>query len=352
MELTLPRDRYGTGAELSRFTRELERHLSELPGVEAAGAINQLPLSDLPNWSSPYRLRTSEMAEDTSSEADGRVVTPGYFETVRARLVDGRFFEPADDEDARDVVVVDETLAKKAWPFERGVGQEIQIDVCKEDGFVPVWAEVVGVVQHMRHHDPRFEIREQFFVPFAQGAHNQMGVVLKARGEPLELITPARSAIAAIDKDLAISNVRVLDSYAENARAVQRFTMVLAAAFAGAALALGCIGLYSIMAYDVSCRQRELGLRAALGSSSAGIAGLVLRRGAALALAGIALGLAGALATGQLLDPRRILYGVEPTDPKTLALVPLILAAVALAASWLPARRATEVDPAVVLRQK
>jgi len=229
------------------------------------------------------------------------------------------------------------------------VGQEIQIDVRKEDGFVPIWAEVVGVVQHMRHHDPRFEIREQFFVPFAQGARNQMGVVLRARGEPLELIAPARSAIASIDKDLAISNVRVLDSYVENARAVQRFTMVLAAAFASAALALGCIGLYSIMAYDVSCRQRELGLRAALGSSSAAIAGLVLRRGAALALAGIGLGLAGALATGQLLEG--LLYGVEPTDPRTLALVPLILATVALVASWLPARRATEVDTAVVLRQ-
>gem|GEM_PF-6614037 len=116
MELTLPRGRYSTGAELSQFTRELERRLNELPGVEAAGAINQLPLSDLPNWSSPYRLRTSEMAEDTSSEADGRVVTPGYLETVRARLVDGRFFEPADEK-----THVPSLSSTRRWQEKRGL---------------------------------------------------------------------------------------------------------------------------------------------------------------------------------------------------------------------------------------
>ena len=350
MELTLPLQRYGTGASLNNFTRELERRLSGVSSVEAAGAINQLPLSDLPNWSSPYRLRTAENAEAEANEADGRVLTPGYFDTVGATLVDGRFFTVSDDGESQHVVVVDELLAAKAWPGEKAVGQEIQVEVRKERGFVNVWARVVGVVQHMRHHDPRFEVREQFFVPFAQGARNQMGVAIRARGNPYDVSAPVQAAIAAIDKDLAISNVRLLEDYAQDARAVQRFTMVLAAGFALMALILGSLGLYGVVAYAVSCRRREIGLRLALGSTSAGIARWVLGQGAVLVLAGVGIGLVGALASGQLLQG--LLFGVASSDSVTLTLVPLLLASVAILASWHPARRATRVDPAVVLREE
>ena len=350
MELTLPRRRYGTGVSLANFTRELERRLGEIPGVEAAGAINQLPLSDLPNWSSPYRLRTTEMAEGETNEADGRVVTPGYFEAVRATIVEGRFFDERDIESSRHVVIVDELLASKAWPGESALGQEIEVEVRKEQGFVTVWADVVGVVQHMRHHDPRFEVREQFFVPFTQGARNQMGVAVLARGNPLDLVAPVEAEIADIDKDLAISNVRLLDDYARDARAVERLTMVLAAGFAIMALVLGFLGLYGVAAYAVSNRQREIGLRMALGATAAGVTRWVLRQSLVPVIIGIAVGLAGALGTGWLL--KGLLFGVAPNDPVTLTLVPLLLATVTLVASWLPARRATRIDPAVVLRQE
>lgn len=350
MELTLPGARYGTGLSLTNFTRELERRLREIPGVEAAGAINQLPLSDLPNWSSPYRLRSTENAEGDRNEADGRVVTPGYFEAVSATLVDGRFFMDSDDDKSEPVVVVDELLASKAWPGQKAVGQEVQVEVRKERGFIPVWARVVGVVRHMRHHDPRFQVREEFFVPFSQGARNQMGIAVRARGNPIDLSAPVQAAIAALDKDLAVTKVRPLEDYAEDARAVQRFTMLLAAGFAVMALFLGSLGLYGVVAYSVSCRQREIGLRLALGSTAAGIARWVLGQGAVLVLAGVGIGLVGALATGSLLQG--LLFGVEASDPATLALVPLLLASVAILASWLPARRATRVDPAVVLREE
>jgi putative ABC transport system permease protein len=350
MELTLPRQRYGTGVELAQFTRELERRMKELPGVVAAGAINQLPLSDLPNWSSPYRLRTEEARDAITNEADGRVVTTGYFETIGARLVDGRLFVSGDDENGRLVVVIDDLLAARAWPDRRAVGQELQVEVRTEQGFVPVWAEVVGVVQHMRHHDPRFMVREQFFVPFAQGARNQMALAVRGTGDPGELAEPVRTEIASIDKDLAITNVRPLEDYVRDARAVQRFTMVLATGFAVMALVLGSLGLYAVVAYSVNSRRREIGLRVALGATSAGVIGWVLRQGAGLVAGGIALGLAGSLAIGRFLE--QILFGVAPSDPLTLTAVPLVLVVVAFAASFLPASRATRIDPAEVLRQE
>jgi predicted permease len=350
MELTLPRQRYGTGLQLAGFTRELERRLQQIPGVTAAGAVNQLPLSDLPNWSSPYRTRRTESSDGETSQADGRVVTPGYFAAVGAKLVDGRWIEAEDDAENRHVAIVDELLATRAWPGERAVGQELQVQVNKEQGFVTVWAEVIGVVKHMRHHDPRFEVREQFFVPFAQGARNQMGVAVRTEGDPFEALAPVQREIAALDKDLAVSRVRLLEDYARDARAVQRFTMVLAAAFAGMALVLGGLGVYGVVAHAVSSRQREIGLRLALGSTSAGIARFVLRHGAVLVIAGIAIGFLGALASRRLIEG--LLFGIEPSDPTTLMVVPLALAAIAILASWLPARRATRVDPAVVLRQE
>jgi len=350
MELTLPRQRYGTGVELGNFTRELERRLQQVGGVVAAGAINQLPLSDLPNWSSPYRLRSAEKSEGETNEADGRVVTPGYFATVRAKLIDGRWFDAGDDAESRHVVIVDERLASRAWPGARAVGQELQVQVSKETGFVTVWAEVVGVVKHMRHHDPRFEVREQFFVPFAQGVRNQMGLAVRAQGDPGAILAPVRRELAELDKDLAISRVRPLEDYARDARSVQRFTMFLAAGFAVMALVLGALGVYGVVSYAVSCRRREIGLRLALGSTSSGIARWVIGRGAILVLAGIGVGFAGALASGRLLEG--LLFGVEPGDPGTLLVVPLVLAAVAILASWLPARRAMRTDPAVVLRQE
>jgi ABC-type antimicrobial peptide transport system permease subunit len=177
-----------------------------------------------------------------------------------------------------------------------------------------------------------------------------MAVALRAQGDPLDVLAPVQEEIAALDKDLAVSRVRLLEDYARDARAVQRFTMVLAAGFAAMALVLGGLGVYGVVAYAVSSRQREIGLRIALGSTSADIARFVLRRGVVLVLAGIGFGFAGALASGRLLEG--LLFGVEPSDPGTFLLVPLVLSAVAILASWLPARRATRVDPAVVLRQE
>jgi putative ABC transport system permease protein len=222
--------------------------------------------------------------------------------------------------------------------------------VRKERGFVTGWAEVVGVVKHMRHHDPRFQVREQFFVPFAQGARNQMALALRAEGNPAALLAPVRRELASLDKDLAISRVRLFEDYARDARSVQRFTMVLAAGFAVMALVLGALGVYGVVSYAVSCRRREIGLRLALGSTTTEVARWVLGRGAALSGMGIVLGFAGALASGPLL--RGLLFGIEAFDPATLFTVPAVLAAIAVLASWLPARRAMRTDPAVVLREE
>lgn len=348
MELTLPSQRYGRGIDLDQFTRELERRMRQLPGVVAAGAINQLPLSDLPNWSSPYRLRGAT-SEGDAKEADGRVVTPGYFEAVDAALVEGRFFEQTDDADAAPVVIVDDLLVSKAFGGATPLGREIEIQVRKERGFVTVWAEIVGVVRHMRHHDPRFDVREQFFVPFAQGARNQMALAVRTTGDPSALAGPVRAALAGIDGDLAISRLRPLEDYARDARAVQRFTVVLAGAFAAMSLFLGGLGLYGVVSHTVHRRRREIGLRMALGSTSSRIVRSVLGQGAALVAAGLSLGLLLALSTGRLLSS--LLYEVSPEDPTSFAAVAVFLVVVALAASFFPARRAARVDPTVALRE-
>jgi predicted permease len=349
-ELTLPRQRYGDEDRLGHFGRELDRRLGSLPGVAAAGAINQLPLSDLPNWSSPYRPVGPGRQHDEALEADARVVTPGYLRAVGARLVEGRLFDGGDDETSRQVAIVDRLLAERTWPGESAVGREIEIEVSKSQGFVTVSAEVVGVVEHMRHHDPRFEVREQLFVPFAQGARNQMSVALRASGDPRSLLGPIRRELRAIDPDLALSRIRLLGDYVDDARAVQRFTLVLAAVFAATALLLASVGLYGVLSYLVGLRRRELGLRLALGSTPAAIGRLVLRRGLALVGAGIALGLLGVLAVREVLAT--LLYGVSPTDPVVLTAIPALLAAVGLLACWVPARRALRTDPTEMLRSE
>ena len=348
MELTLPYQRYGSGTELNNFVVEVERRMETIGGVVRAGAINQLPLSDLPNWSSPYSLRSAD-SDAELGEADGRVVSPGYLQAVGAKLIEGRLIESRDDASQRHVVVVDELLASRAWPGASAVGEEVRIRVATEEGFAPVWAEVIGVIEHMRHHDPRFELREQLFVPFAQGARNQMALAIRASGSALELLPRVRQELHAVDKDLAVSNVRLLEDYTRDARSVQWFTMVLAAGFAAMAIVLGSLGIYGVISHAVSARQREIGLRLALGSTAGGIARWVVKQSVTVVASGIGLGFLAALAAGRMLEG--LLYGVESSDPVTLAVVPIVLTGVAILASFVPARRATRVDPITALRQ-
>jgi predicted permease len=348
LQLTLPGSRYGSTAAIAGLARELERRLGRLPGVEAVGAINQLPLDRLPNWSTAYTARGEDEARAGRREADARLVSPGYFDAVGARLVAGRFFDDADDERGAPVAIVDELLAARAFPGRSPLGEEIQVSAWRRDSFVPAWARVVGVVAHLRHHDLAQEVREQVWLPLLQSSRNQLAVVVRTSGDPGSLVAPVREELRAIDPDLAASRFQPLADYVDRATAGQRMAMLLAGAFALVALLLAAVGIYGVLSQAVSERTREIGVRMALGARPSAVVRLIGAQGARPVVAGLLLGGGGSLALARAL--RTLLYGVAPNDPATYAASAVLVVTVAATALGLPARRAARVDPLVALR--
>ena len=348
LQLTLPRDRYGSAEAMAGLARELERRVGGLPGVETVGAINQLPLDRLPNWSTSYTPRGEESERAVTGEADARLVSPGYFEAVGAELEAGRFFTEQDDARSRPVAIVDELFAQRVWPSRDAVGEEIQVSVFGPRGFEPVWAEVIGVVAHIRHHDLARQVREQVYLPLYQSSRNQLAVVLRASGDSASLVALVRRELAAIDPDLAASRFEPLATYVARATASQRMAMVLAGSFAVLALLLAALGIYGVLARLVSERTREIGVRMALGARPAGVVRHVGGEGARPVLAGLLLGLLGAFAAARSLES--LLYGVAPGDPVIYVAAALLVSAVAALALGVPVRRAARVDPLVALR--
>lgn len=346
-QLSLPFERYGDPSALSRFTRDLERELLALPGVEAAGAINQLPLDEAPNWSTPYWTPATEKQRD-APEADARLVTPGYFRSVQAHLIAGRWFRSEDDETQPLVLIVDERLARQAWPGESPLEKELSVLVSGAEGFAIRRGHVVGVVRHLRHHRPSAEVREQVYVPFAQAPRNQMGVVVRAPVDVEALMRAITLQISRLDPNLAPARMRTMGDYLARSWAPARISMLLASLFACLSLALACVGLYGVISYSVALRRDELAIRAALGASMNDLVWLVLRHGAGLTAAGLALGLLASLLASRGLAS--LLFGVSARDPATFVGVPVALGLCAFVASYLPARRAARVDPARILR--
>jgi putative ABC transport system permease protein len=348
--LALPQERYGSPAQLSRFTRHLERELGQVTGVEAVGAVNQLPFDDsVGNATSGYRTRAT--ASDSNAPIiDVRIVTPGYFRTVQATLVSGRWINEHDDETQPFVLMVDERLARKAWPGANPLDQELSIRAWSPDGFKPRWGRVVGVIRHLRHHRLSEEVRDQVFVPFAQAPRNQMGVVLRSALDADHLTRDVTEHLARVDPNLAPARVRAMDAYLDHSRAPARLNMTLATLFAGLSLGLASLSLYGLISYSVSQRVPELSVRAALGATRRDLIRLVLGEGIALTAAGITIGLIAAFGAVQSL--KALLFGVAALDPVSFIAAPAILALVTLVASYLPARRTANVDLARALRSE
>lgn len=322
---------------------ELRARLLALPGVTGVGAVSHLPYDDLPNWATPYRREEAAGAADLAS-ADTRAVTPGLLEALGARRVDGRFFTDADTPESLPVVVVDESLARRMWPGKRAVGQRILGDPWSSgENPPPVTLTVVGVVRHLRHRRPTAELAEQLYFPVQQAPRNPLAYVVRSSADAAALTPRIRQVVAELAPGAPIYDVRPLSDYVASARAARRFIMVLATAFAAAALILAALGVYGVTAYAVALRRRELGLRLALGASRRQVVRLVMGESLRLAGVGLPLGLAVAAVAARLLATQ--LYGVTPADPVSYAVaVPVLAVAVALAA-WLPARRAVRAHP-------
>ena len=333
-------------AAFIEFGRRLQIELAALPGVTGVGSVSHLPYDNLPNWGGPYITRPGE-DDSTAPMADNRAVTPGFFEAVGAHLVDGRFFTDDDDPRAQPVVIVDEQLARRAWPGQRAIGRRIASDPFST-GHAVYWATVVGVVRHLRHRSLLEDLGDQVYFAERQVLRNPMAYVVRTSGDPAALSAPVRQIVARLDPQLPVYDVRPLDDYVAGARGAQRFTAIVAASFAAVALVLASVGVYGVIAYATTRRRYEFGVRLALGAQPGQVTALVLRQGAVLAGAGLASGVIFAAVAARFLEGQ--LFVVSPRDLVSYASAAAAIGAAALTACWLPARRASAISPLDAIR--
>jgi predicted permease len=345
LSLWLPQATYPEGRARAAFVKRAEEALAALPGVEAVGGITQLPLTGSGPLS-PYAYDAQTAANWESATAEGRNATPGYFRAMGTRLLAGRFFDEHDTPDHPLVIIVDDLLAARAWPGRSAIGQRLQV---KPTGEPNAFAEVVGVVEHMRVLDVRQSVRGQIYRPYARGAAAQVSMVVRAKGagEGDAATTALRETITRLDPKLPVT-VRPMRNLLAANLATTRFSLVLMAAFAVVALTLAGIGIYGVMAYSVGRRAKEIGIRMALGEDPAGIRNRLVREGMRLVAISAAAGLAGAFLLARAQSA--LLFGVHPSDPLTFLIAPALLLAIAFASCYLPARRAVRIDPLVALQ--
>ncbi|HET6319089.1 MAG TPA: FtsX-like permease family protein, partial [Chloroflexota bacterium] len=349
LRVALPTATYDSNAKVEQFYRTLVERVRAVPGVAAAGAVRSLPLANtIGDWG--LTVEGYVPSPGANVKGDWQVVTDGAFEALGEHLVAGRWFNAADRADATQVAVVNETMAKKYWSDGNPVGRRIRMGA---RGTTP-WITVVGIVGDLQHNALGSIVKEKFYRPHAQFAQSagfairNMTLVVRTPADPVTLVGAIRHEIASMDPNLPIAAIRPMTDVVASAASTPRFTGLLLGLFATLALTLAAIGIYGVLAYLVSQRTREIGIRIAIGADQAVVLGLVVGRGLSLALGGVAVGLALALVVARLMGS--LLYQVQPIDPVTFIVVPLVLTTVAMLASVIPARRAMRVDPVTALR--
>ena len=297
----------------------------------------------------PYAYETPEgVLEWDRVAANSLTVTPGWFESIGARLKAGRFFQWTDDLDHPNVVIIDDKLAQLVWPGRDPIGERLRVEVYM-NGWRPVWAEVIGVVEHLRQHPSQIGV-EQVYVPHQQSPMRTMALTIRSDVDDRTVAGAVRNEVHQLNADQPVHGVRPYVEYFTESMAATRFALSLLALFAVMALALASVGIYGVIAYSVSQRTREIGVRLAMGATPQRILRSILGQGAVLTAAGLALGLLGAVMLSSFLAS--FLYGVTATDPLTFATIPIALTLVALAACYVPARRASRLEPTRALREE
>jgi putative ABC transport system permease protein len=343
---TPPFARYPQPADRASFSAELQRRLEAIPGVERAATAVPLPL-DGNLFNGRYGPEEALSDPEAFGQATYRGVLPGYFEAMGTRLLSGRVFTDADLADSAAVVVVDEQLAGMLWPGQSAIGRRFLVRVTSPE---PELVEVVGVVEHQRSESlGAIGMETVYFTDRYIGAFGGTWVV-KASVDPLGLVSTIRDEVAAIDPDIPVADVRLMQSYLDQAMGPTRFALTVITVFGLIALVLASVGLYGVLSFAVRSRTAEIGVRMAFGAESGGILRLVVGQGLALAGAGILVGLLMALPVTRVMES--LLVGVTPTDPLTFVAISVIFATVATFASYLPARRATRIDPVTALREE
>jgi putative ABC transport system permease protein len=351
MQLSLPQSKYSTGAQMESFHRQILERVETLPGVEAAGLINELPLGggdrDFPAFTIDGQASTPGADWFTNSVS---VVSPGYFRAMGTPLVRGRLFDARDSELSERVIIVNEAAARRYWQGRDPVG-------CRISALNAYFFVVVGVVADVRHQGLESETNPRVYLPHTQVMERMkasllrsMTLVLRSAAPSESLIAAVRREVSAVDREQPVSNIRTMRQVVAASVAERAFTTALLGAFAALALLLALIGIYGVMSYVVTQRTHEIGVRVALGARSSDILRLALMQGMRLAFAGLIVGAPASLALTQLM--KGLLFGVSATDPLTFGAAAALLMAVALLAALVPARRATKVDPLVAIRNE
>jgi len=341
----LPSTKYKDGPSIVSFYSDLVSKAESLPGVVSASAIDTLPLDAGGNvLGFVIENRLPQSPSENTADAEVRIVTENYFRTMEIPLLRGRLFESQDGADAPTVVVINQTMANRYFPGEDPIGKRITLGNPQSGP----WMTIVGIVSDTRHEALTAEPYSQMYGIYTQSPRRALNLVLRTSGDPVNLVTALRSRVAEVDRDLPLSNVRTMEQILSESMLRPRFNMLLITIFAIVAMTLASVGVYGVISYSVSQRTHEIGVRIALGAHPRDIFKMVVGQGLRLALVGVGVGVVAAFALTRVMEG--LLYGVQATDPLTFAAISAGLTAIVVMASYLPALRATRVDPMISLR--
>ncbi len=361
--IALPQAKYPDKQQVANFYQQVLSQVERLPGVQATGVIAGLPLGGSSStWGFTTEANPQPARLEEVLEATNRVASPGYFRAMGIPLRRGRDFTAQDNESAPNVVIINETMARRFWPNEDPIGKRIKLPSPEPqrtwDGR---WLTIIGVVGDVRADGLESEANPEMYLAYLQNpwrgmpsrsymtlVGRAMSLVARSSVDPTSLAAAIREAVAAVDKDQPVTAVATMESLMALSGSARRFNLLLLGLFATVALVLAAVGLYGVMSYGVSRQTHEIGIRMALGAQAGAVLRSVVWQGMRLVAIGLACGLAAAVALARFMDT--LLFGVSATDPLTFAVIALLLTAVALLACWIPARRATKVDPMIALR--
>ena len=350
-QLAFSGSRYQKVDSVTNFLKELRSSLAALPGTEAVGGVSHLPLDEgKGNWYSYYWADGAPADKQNTVMADHRSTLPGYFRSLGATMLAGREFDDTDDARHTHVAIVDDTVAEQLWPSEEALGRKISVEDSPAGPFQfeRESVVVVGVVKHIQSHTLTSKGRGQIYLPVPLAPRPIYSIVVRTT-EPIETFSAyVRQTVRKLDKAMPVSNLHPQMDYVDNARAQTRFVTVLSGALGSLALFLACIGIYGVTSHTVAERKREIAIRIAVGADSSDVGKMVLGQSGTPVIAGVIAGLGLAAALTPLLSG--MLFGVRPSDPLTYVFIGFVLGAVGLLACYVPARRATRVDPMIALR--